>query len=506
MKRALAIFCLGIGATFGADSKLGIFEAHADVGETPQKGSVEFDASTGEYRVTGGGANIWTTVDAFEFVSKQVSGDMAFTADVHFVGAGAVQHRKAALMIRQSLDPGSAYADVALHGDGLTSLQYRPEAGALTKEVRSDLKAPVRIRIERHGNDFTMLAGNPGEELKPAGPVTVALQDPVYVGLAVSSHNADVLETAVFSNVKIESLARPPARPQSRSKISIYTLKDKSTEVIYTADKIFEAPNWSPDGKYLLINSGGSLWRLPLGSQSPEPGKIDLGSISGCNNDHGISPDGKTLAFSARSGAPASQVYVASSDGSNARLMTPKSPSYYHGWSPDGKWLAMASQRDGNFDIYRVPVTGGDEQRLTSSPGYDDGPDYSPDGKWIYINSDRTGMFQIWRFPAEGAGPDDKLAEQVVKDEYEDWFPHPSPDGKWMVFISFPKGTKGHPANQNVQLRMMPLPRAKLKVPKIQTIVNLFGGQGTMNVNSWSPDSKKFAFVTYEPLSAGGSK
>ncbi len=159
------------------------------------------------------------------------------------------------------------------------------------------------------------------------------------------------------------------------------------------------------------------------------------------------------ISISARSGgARGSQVYLANADGSNARLMTPNAPSYYHGWSPDGKWLAYTAERNGNFDVYRMAVTGGEEERLTSAKGLDDGPDYSPDGRWIYVNSECTGSFDIWRFPADGSGTDDKLAQQVTRDDREDWFPHPSPDGKWMVFVSFEKGTKGHPANKNVQL------------------------------------------------------
>jgi hypothetical protein len=183
---------------------VGIFDSDGSVGATPKKGSVEYNAGAGEYRLTGGGANIWAAVDAFHFVWKQLSGDMTLTADVQFSGAGAVAHRKAVLMVRQTLEPDSAYADVALHGDGLTSLQFRPAKGAMTQEMRSAVNAPLHIRIERRGERFTMYAGKAGEELKSTGPAIVALQDPVYVGLGVCSHNADNLETAVFSNVKIE--------------------------------------------------------------------------------------------------------------------------------------------------------------------------------------------------------------------------------------------------------------------------------------------------------------
>ena len=187
-----------------AQEAVGVFEQHGDIGDTPKSGSAEFDAGAGEYKVTGGGANIWAAVDAFQFVWKRISGDVTITADVRFIGTGAVDHRKAVLMVRQNLNPNSAYADVSLHGDGLTSLQFRPKAGEATSEVRSELKMPLRIRLERRGNEFRMFAGKPGEELAPAGPATVVLEDPVYLGIGVCSHDANVLETAVFSNLKIE--------------------------------------------------------------------------------------------------------------------------------------------------------------------------------------------------------------------------------------------------------------------------------------------------------------
>ena len=482
----------------------GIFEASTDVGITPAKGKADFDAGTQEYRVTGGGANIWGSADAFQFLHKRMSGDMVMTADVKFVGTGKVLHRKAALMIRQTLDSGSAYADVAAHGDGLTSLQYRLAAAAATVEVKSELKGPVRIRIERRGDRFTMSAGEPGGELKAAAPATVVLQDPVYVGLAVSSHDADTLETAIFTNVRVEPIA---PRPRHSSKVTIYDLKTKAMKTIYEAKEVFEAPNWSRDGKFLLVNSGGRLGRIPV--DGPEAGKLELLTALDpalrCNNDHDISKDGKLIAISASTATSrGSQVYVANADGSGARMVDATVPSYFHGWSPDGKYLAIVGQRNGVYNLFRVPVEGGPEERLTSKPPYDDGPDYSPDGKWIYFNSQRSGNWDIWRMPAEGAGPDDEKAEQVTKDDLEDWFPHPSPDGKHLLMFSFPKGVKTHNDRMaGVQLRIMPMPGAKLKAEAPKVVATFFGGQGTINVNSWSPDSKKFAFVVYELLGAG---
>lgn len=502
--RLLALLVLICSSIFvlAQSTPIGIFDGQTDIGDNPKPGSATYDAATGEYRVTGGGANIWATVDAFHFLYKKMSGDVIITADVKFEGEGVNPHRKAVLMVRQWVETDSAYADVARHGSGLTSLQYRPTAGAETLEVQSKDEGPVRIRLVRRGSEYMVFIGKPGAQLTPAGPARVILQDPVYVGIGVCSHDASVLETAVFSNVKIET---PETQNPTnvRSRVTIYDLKSKSTKVLYTVDHLVEAPNWSPDGKYLLINTGGRLYRLPVKGKNPQPEVVNLDPAYVCNNDHSPSPDGKLIALSANyKGSHASQVFVANADGTNPHLLTPKMPSYFHGWSPDGKWLAFVGQRNDSFNIFRVPLVGGDEERLTSHPGYDDGPDYSPDGKWIYINTNRSGTWDIWRFPADGAGTDDAKAERITSDELEDWFPHPSPDGKWLLFLSFPAGTPGHDAKLQVQLRMMPMPGAEVgaKPGPITKVTEFFGGQGTINVNSWSPDSKRFAYVVYEVL------
>jgi TolB protein len=283
-----------------------------------------------------------------------------------------------------------------------------------------------------------------------------------------------------------------------RSLITVYDLKSQSTKVIFTADRLIEAPNWSPDGNYLLVNTGGDLYKLHVAGGNMQLNKIDLGNISKCNNDKTLSPDGKQIAFSSSAEAKGSQVYIVSSEGGVAKKLVPETPSYFHGFSPDGKWLAFVAQRNGHFNLWRIPSEGGQQQQLTVKPAYDDGPDYSPDGKWIYFNSNRSGGWDIWRMPSIGAGSDDAKAERVTTDEGEDWFPHPSPDGKWLVFLTFPKGTAGHNDRLLVSLRMLPLPHAKLKAASPQTLVRFFGGQGTINVNSWSPDSSKIAYVVYE--------
>lgn len=479
---------------------LSVFDSSDDIGIHPKPGSVE--PSGGAYLVTGGGANIWGREDAFHFAWKRWVGDVNLEADIEFLGGGVEPHRKAVLMIRQDLSPGSVYADATVHGDGLTGLQFRTQPGGETRELRASTKGPRRLRIERRGSRISIFTGTPCIPLTSTGPELVEMSGPVYVGIGVSSHNASVLETAAFSNVLLE---RPKVftGPNYRSHIVVYDLAARSSRVIYTGPGIIEAPNWSRDGKFLLVNTKGDLFRLPLGVQRPELERLALGAGGyGCNNDHDLSADGRLLAFSASSpSSTKSQVFVANADGSNVRLVTPAAPSYFHGWSPDSRYLAFVAERgNGRYELYRVPAAGGAEERLTTAGGYDDGPEYSPDGRWLYFNSNRSGRWNIWRMPPDGAGPNDVRAEQVTRDEPEDWFPHISPDGQWMVFLSFPPGTEGHNDRMpGMQLRLARTPGVKPEAEQIELLGEFSGGQGTINVNSWSPDSKHFAYVMYEP-------
>jgi TolB protein len=281
--------------------------------------------------------------------------------------------------------------------------------------------------------------------------------------------------------------------PAFHSKLAVFDWKTRQSTVIYEQDGILEAPNWSRDGTHLLVNTEGNLYRIaPVAGSKLD--KIELGHHR-CNNDHDYSPDGKLIAFSASSPkSRQSQIYLATADGTVVNLLTAGAPSYFHGWSPDGKWLAFVGRRNDKFELYRISVDGGEEQRLTSAGAYDDGPEYSRDGKWIYFNSNRGGGWNIWRIPAEGGGANDSKAERITNDELEDWFPHFSPNGKEMIFLSFPAGTEGHNG------RMPGMKLRRLKGKEIETLVTFPGGQGTINVNSWSPDSKHFAYVMYEPL------
>lgn len=473
---------------------LGIFQDHTDVGTILHTGSVAYDSAANSYMISGSGENMWFAADAFQFAWKKISGDVTLTADIGFLTKTGNEHKKAVLMLRQSLDADSVYADVALHASGLTSLQYRDEKGALTREIQSNISAPKRLRISRRGEYVYMALDNDGE-VKPAGGwLRIPLQGTFYVGLGVCSHDKDVVEQAVFSNVQLIQPPRAKAEPTLYSTLETVAIDSADRRVAYLVRGHFEAPNWTKDGSAFLFNQGGHIQRLEVNSGKPV--QIDTGFGVRCNNDHGISPDGTELAISDNSqGDHESLVYIVPITGGTPRRITEKSPSYWHGWSPDGKTLAFVGQRNGDFDIYSIPAAGGEETRLTTAKGLDDGPDYSPDGNYIYFNSERTGKMQIWRMK-----PDGSEQEQVFSDELNNWFPHISPDGKWMVFLTYQPDVTGHPENKDVMLRLMSLPDKSITV-----LAKLFGGQGTINVPSWSPDSKRVAFVSYMLVPQDGS-
>ncbi len=279
------------------------------------------------------------------------------------------------------------------------------------------------------------------------------------------------------------------------SSLKTVTISTHEIETVFTEKIHFEAPNWSSNGKYFVVNSNGRIFTIQTDGSGMKPVNTDFADE--CNNDHGISPDGKWLAISHNNKYDTIQteqwkksaIYVLPIEGGIPRMVTSRSPSFWHGWSPDGNKLAYCAERNGSFDIYTIPVNGGEEKRLTHEAGLDDGPDYSPDGKYIYFNAFRKGSMQIWRMKTDGSEQ-----EQLTNDSFSNWFAHPSPDGKWIVFISYivDQGD-AHPFGKDVKLRLMSLDDRNIK--DITPV--FFGGQGTLNVPSWSPDSKKVAFVSY---------
>jgi len=469
------------------------FPIVADIGQPKLRGKVVYEKADQTWLLEGAGYNMWNKRDEFFFVSRKITGDGILSANLAFQGAGVDPHRKAGVMFRASLEEDAPYVDVAVHGDGLTSIQYREVKGGETREVAAQVTSPEFIQLEKSGDTFVLRVFRSKTPPDEVASVRLQLPEEVYAGIFICSHNPGVMEKARFSNVRLDIPAEMKggeAAPPSPSRLEVVDVESGLRKVLLQTPEHIEAPNWSRNGKYLIYNKEGKLYRFDL--KSGKSKLIPTGFANANNNDHGISFDGKTLAIShhpEENGQRHSIIYTVPVKGGNPVRVTSRGPSYWHGWSPDGQWLTYCAERNGNYDVYKIPVSGGEEIRLTTAEGLDDGPEYSPDGRYIYFNSVRSGTMQIWRMNPDGTGQ-----EQVTRDSFNNWFAHPSPDGRWIVFISyFPEVPAGsHPRNQRVMLRKMAVGGGP-----VETLAVLYGGQGTLNVPSWSPDSRKIAFVSY---------
>ncbi len=475
-------------------SREGAFDTVGDVGTPRIPGVTTYDRSEQTYTVTAGGENTWGTLDEFHLAALKVRGDFILTAEGELKGKGINAHRKWGLTIRQNLERSSLHADAAVHGDGLTSLQYRPTAGAETLEVKAPMTSAGIVQLERAGKTVIMRAAKRGEALRETGRVALDCSAEILAGIFVCSHEVAVAETAVFRNVRLDVPAPEGTDGEANPSPSRLELMDVETglrRMVYSSTAHFEAPNWSRDGRSLLYNQEGRIHKLPLDTMQPQV--LDTGSVRANNNDHGISFDGTRLAlssFTEQAGRKSgSQIYVVTIEGGEPVKVTDQAPSYWHGWSPDGTRLVYCAEREGNYDVWAIGAQGGQETRLTTDPGLDDGPEYSPDGAFIYFNSTRSGRMKIWRMKPDGTGQ-----EQVSFDDFNDWFAHLSPDGRRMLYVSYPPTVPAarHPRNQRVMIREQEVSSGKIRV-----LSHLYGGQGTMNVPSWSPDGRTVAFVSY---------
>ena len=492
---------LAVGISSGAASDggaLGDFSGHADIGQPKLAGAALWNAASQEYTLSSGGMNMWGQRDELHMAWRKLDGDFILQARVEFIGAGVDPHRKAGLIVRNSLDDDAPYVDGALHGDGLTSLQFRRAEAAQTEQLALDLKGADVVQLERRGDTYIMSAARFGEPFATREVAGVKLGRSVYAGLFLCSHNGDVVETAIFRNVRIIRPAKAgfvPYRDYIGSRLEVLDMHSGSRQLIYESmQQPFEAPNWTPDGAALIYNTSGRtvasgrLHHFDIATRSSKV--IDTGFALRNNNDHVLSFDGAMLGISDQSTEGGqSTIFTLPSGGGTPKRITALTPSYLHGWSPDRKFLVYTGGRKGEFDIYRIAADGsGAEVRLTNAKGVDDGPEYSPDGRFIYFNSVRSGRMQIMRMREDGSEQ-----QALTDDGFNNWFPHVSPDGKWIAMISYGNDIEPseHPYYKQVYLRRMPAGGGEPTV-----IAYVYGGQGTMNVPSWSPDGKTLAFVS----------
>jgi TolB protein len=479
---------------------LGRFQAESDIGNVVPAGSAQYDATRHVYTIASAGANAWYHVDHFNYLWTRASGDLALTARIsfppHHYSHDPNPHRKGLLMFRQSLAPGSAYVDAALHGVGLTALQYRREQGANTPDIELTINAPQTLRLEKRGDVFTLYVSQAGEPLHQVGAsVRLHLRAPFYVGLGGLSHDAQTTDVIEFSHVSLERL-KPEAPSTKRTLYSTLQTIELTNQyrrgvVIRTVPAYMQSADWAPDGKSILVYEDGRIERIPYlnpdGGGPPQP--MAVGGLVGCSGNFGLSPDGKLLAVScSRVPGALHQIYllVAEGGGVPRQLTRGAAASYFHAWSPDGKTVAFTRGSASRADIFTIAALGGAGRRLTHDT-VNDGPVYSPDGQYIYFDSSRSGTTQIWRMRTDGSE-----AEQMTDDDFLNSSPHISPDGDTLALLS---QLPGHGSGFGpAVLRVM-----RFDNGLIQTVVELRGDRGSFSMQPWG-SPKRFAFITYQEL------
>ena len=354
-------------SAFPQENPLGEFAGHTDVGSPKLSGSAGYDAALQEYTLTGAGSNMWAGRDEFQFVWKKMKGDFILRARAEFIGQGAVDHRKIGWMVRPSLEADAPYADCARHGVKLTSLQFRRGRGAVSEQIVLPITNADVLQFERKGAAFIFSAAHYGEPFVSGQLTNLDLGDEVYAGLFICSHSSNVIEKAVFRDVRLIKPAREnfvPYRDYIGSVLEILDVASGRLEVISSSPQPFEAPNWTRDGGALIYNvSGraagwGALCRFDLATKKASV--MDTGPARQNNNDHVLSFDGARLGISDQSAFHGGQsaVFTVPAGGGTPMPVTRLSPSYLHGWSPDGKFLVYAGVRNGKFDIYRMSSDG----------------------------------------------------------------------------------------------------------------------------------------------------
>jgi TolB protein len=512
MKRAarsietLSALALALYAAAGAraaqnGAELGQFAAQSDVGLVTPGGNAWYRAASDTYTLTGAGANTWYHVDDFHYLWKRLSGDVALTAEIRFPPVTYRHppdpHRKGILMFRQTLDSGGIYAAAAVHGSGMTALQYRRGRGANSEDIELNIDAPQRVRIEKRGDAFTLYLSMHGEPLHAVGAsIELHLKEPFYVGLGVVSHDVDTVDQVEFARVRLQAL---PPLMKGAPQVRYSTLRTIQTEdqfrramVIRTGTALMQSPDWLPHNPNIYVFEAGHMLAIPYldPAAGGEARIISTGLLVDCSGNYGVSPDGRLLAVScAQAHGGPHQVYVLSTGGTGTPLqLTRGAQSFFHAWSPDSSTVAFTRGSASQADIFTVPAAGGAARQLTHDT-INDGPDYSADGKFIYFDSARSGQLQIWRMRSDGSG-----AEQITDDDCRNSSPHLSPDGKSLAFLAQPPGSDDAIGAAAIKI-------VSLSDGLIRTLTQLQGNRDSFSMYGWG-DDHHLAYISYDSLPA----
>ena len=457
---------------------LGPFAHASDLGFAPAPGIAAYDPDQQEFTLRASAALGGAGDTGFLLWRRLRSGCLLQARTALPIGGAA------GLVIRAGLEPLAPALAIVRQARGTTFIRVRRTAGAGIEELHLADASADMLQLEQRGTEVAVSIARFGETFTHHLCRGIAFGPDALFGLFAAGGEAR------FHNVRLVRPAPAGFRPYRDfigSELEIIDASSGRRTIVHHEDDSLQAPNWTPDDRSLICNRNGRLWRFDLATRAIA--LVDTGEQVLNNNDHALSADGSMLGISS---GEVSRVYTLPAAGGAPKLLTPEGPSYFHSWSPDGRYLIYTAARGGCgplMSLYRAPAAGGQEERLTDTPGaLDDGSEYSPDGRWIYFNSTRTGRMQLWRMRPDGTGQ-----EQLTFDDTNNWFPHLSPDGRSLVFITYGPEVAAvdHPFYKHVYFRTMPLDGGTPRV-----LAYVYGGQGSMNVNSWSPDSRRFAFVS----------
>lgn len=477
------------------NNKLGVFENQITIGNPRIEGTVSYNKELQTYTFTGENIHHLTKTTPLQYLYKSIQGDFILRAHVRFVEIGSSSPIKIGWMVRNSLSDHSPHVNGCIQCDGSTSLQYSDEDVGTMEELTFTNHAPDVIQLERKQGIYFMSTAKFGITFTTIKIKEIHLKNEVFVGLYVYSKNSQLNGKIVFNNVRIIKPAAEDFTPYQDyigSHMEIMDIETGDRNILFSSAHSLQAPNWVNRGKQLVYNSNGFLYRYSF--ETKYINQINTGFAKLNNNDHVFSFDEKMLGISHHNPDDDgnSSIYIMNPEGDSLPRKITKDgvgASYLHGISPDNKKLIYTAYRNEKYDIFGIDIETREEFQLTDTKYLDDGSEFSPDGNYIYFNSNRTGNMQIWRMKSDGSN-----AEQLTFDtNYKDWFPHISPNGKWIVFLSFPPtiGFGDHPFYKQCTIRLM---SAKGGEPKI--IAYIYGGQGSINVPSWNENSKQIAFVT----------